>query len=257
MRSVSSPRDPTLRERVRRLVQREVPEVEIAPPELGGMGLLVPSAYARIYARGYEPEVVAALRRLVRPGDVCADLGANVGFFTLLMACLAGPEGRVVAFEPREDMVRYLERNVAELGRVTVRRAAVTGGASDTVELYSGDWGTEVRSTILEGFARHEAGRRMLSVPALALDDCFGGGEPLNVVKVDVEGAEAVVLKGAERILAEQRPAFVVEYHGELGWPVVGHLAAAAYRFETFDGTRTATPAEPGEVPSYFVAMPE
>jgi FkbM family methyltransferase len=251
-------RDDALRDRVRRLVQREVPEVELEPPELGGERLVVPSAYAKIYGEGYEPKAVRALRRLVRPGHVCADLGANVGFFSLLMARLAAPGGRVVAFEPREDMAGFLERNVAG-HPVAVTRAAVTEGGAATVELHSGGWGTEVRSTILAGVAEREepAGRRTLDVPAVALDDCFGPGDPLDVVKVDVEGAESVVLRGAARVLAHQRPVFVVEYHGDVGWPVVGHLAAAGYRFKTFDGTRIDTPATPSAVPSYIVALPE
>ena len=58
------------------------------------------------------------------------------------------------------------------------------------------------------------------------------------------------------KILAEQRPVFVVEFHRDVGWPVIGHLVAAGYRFEKFDGTRIDTPADPDAVPSYFVAVP-
>ena len=246
-----------LRERVRRLVQREVPEVEVAPPELDGVRVVVPSAYGRVYREGYEPKVVTALRRLVRPGYVCADLGANVGFFTLLLARLVGPTGRVVAFEPREDMADYLECNTARWPNVNLRRVALTDGETASVDLHSGGWGTEVRSTVLEDFAQREADVRAVTVPATALDASFGSGDRLDLVKVDIEGAEAVVLKGARRVLAEQRPAFVVEFHGEVGWPVVGHFAEARYRFERWDGTRIDTPAEPAEVPSYFVALPE
>jgi FkbM family methyltransferase len=249
---------PDLRERVRRLIRREVPEVEVAPPEVGGRTLVVPSAYGAVYREGYEPQVVAALSRLVRPGDVCADLGANVGFFTLLLSRLAGPAGRVVAFEPRDDMAGYLERNLAGSTGIDVCRAAVSDGGADRVELHSGEWGTEVRSTILPDLAQREAldGRQVVTVPAVTLDDSFGPGERLDLVKVDIEGAESVVLEGAHRILGEQRPVFVVEFHRDVGWPIVGHLADAGYRFESWDGTRIGTPGKPDEVPSYFVALP-
>ena len=73
---------------------------------------------------------------------------------------------------------------------------------------------------------------------------------------MDIEGGEAVAPAGARRILAEQRPVFVVEFHRDVGWPVIGHFVAAGYRFEKFDGTRIDTPADPDAVPSYFVALP-
>jgi FkbM family methyltransferase len=251
-----------MRERVRRLVHRVAPEVEIAPPELDGMRLVVPRGSEGLYGEGYEPKVIAALTRLVQPGYVCADVGANIGFFAMLMALRAGPAGRVIAFEPREDVAGYLERNIAlndSRVRIEVRRAAVTDGATDTIDLYSGAPGSEMRSTISPGFAEREApaGRRVISVPAVALDACFGPADRLDVVKMDIEGGEAVAPAGARRIMAEQRPAFVVEFHRNVGWPVVGHFAAAGYRFEKFDGTRIDTPADPDAVPSYFVAVPE
>jgi FkbM family methyltransferase len=238
------------------------PEVEIAPPELDGLRLVVPRGSEGLYGEGYEPKVTAALKRLVQPESVCADVGGHVGYFSMLMALLAGPEGRVIAFEPREDMAEQWERNVALNGdrvRAELVRAAVTDGATDTIDLYSGAWGTEMRSTVLPGFAEREAptGRRVVSVPAVALDACFGPGERLDVVKLDIEGAEAVTPLGAQRILAEQRPVFVVEFHGEVGWPAIGHFAAAGYRFEECDGTRIDTPRDPASVPSYFVAVPD
>jgi FkbM family methyltransferase len=250
-----------MRDRVRRLVRRAAPDVEIAPLELDGLRLVVPRGSDGLYGEGYEPKVTAALTRLVRPGHVCADLGANIGFFALLMAQRSGPRGRVVAFEPREDIAGYLARNIAlNAGRVRIelRRAAVTDGTTDVVDLHSGAPGSEMRSTILEGFAEREepAGKQVISVPAVALDACFGPGDRLDVLKMDIEGAEAVALAGARRILAEQRPVFVVEFHRDVGWPVIEHFAAAGYRFEKFDGTRIAAPGEPDAVPSYFVAVP-
>ena len=250
-----------LRERVRRLVQREAPEAEIAPPELGGLRMVAPRGADGLLSAGYEPKVVAALRRLTRPGDVCADLGANVGYFTLLLAQLVGPCGRVVAFEPRDDMAAYLERNVALNGahlQVELRRVAIGDGTVADVELHSGGVGSEMRSTILPGLAEREArtGRRVISVPAIALDACFGPGERLDVVKMDIEGAEAIAPIGARRIMAEQRPVFVVEFHAKVGWPAIGNFAASGYRFERCDGTPIEAPTSPDAVPGHFVAVP-
>jgi hypothetical protein len=96
----------------------------------------------------------------------------------------------------------------------------------------------------------------VLAVSAAALDACFGPGERLDVIKMDIEGAEAVAPAGARRIMAEQRPAFVVEFHADVGWPAIGHFAGAGYRFERCDGTKIGTPASPEEVPGHFVAVP-
>jgi FkbM family methyltransferase len=249
-----------LRERVRALVRREAPDIDLEPPELGGLRLLAPRGYEGLFGEHYEPKMIAALTRLVRPGDVVADVGANVGYYTLLLAQLVGPHGRVVAFEPRDDMAGYFDRNVERSGlgdRIELRRAAVTDGAADSIELHAGAAGGEMRSTILPAVAEREGPfRNVTTVAAVALDDCFAPGDRLDVVKMDIEGGEAVAPLGARRILARQRPALVVEFHRDHGWPVIGHLAAAGYRFERFDGTRIATPAAPAEVPSYFVAVP-
>jgi FkbM family methyltransferase len=220
----------------------------------------VPRGYEGLYCERYEPKTVAALTRLVGPGYSCADIGANVGFFTLLMAQLAGPDGRVVAFEPREDMVAYLERNIALDGsgeNIEVRRQAVTDGATDSIDLHWGGASSDLRATTMPTLAAREThGRRVVSVAAVALDACFGPRERIDVVKMDIEGGEAVAMLGARRLLAEQRPVFVVEFHRDVGWPVIGHLADADYRFEMFDGTRIDRPAEPRAVPSHFVAVP-
>src|SRR3954447_18860591 len=167
-----------MRERVRQLVRREAPDVELEPPELSGLRLLAPRGYEGLFGERYEPKVIAALTRLVRPGDVCADIGANVGYYSLLLAQLTGPEGRVVAFEPRDDMVAYFERNVAPSGlddRIELHRAAVTDGGAASVDLHAGAAGGEMRSTILPAVAAREGPfRDVTTVPAVALDDCFG-----------------------------------------------------------------------------------
>jgi FkbM family methyltransferase len=237
------------------------PEVEIAPPELAGLRLVVPTPFAAWYSDDYEPKMRSALRRLVRPGDVCADLGAHAGYFALLMSALAGPAGRVIAFEPRAETRAYLERNLAMNpggAAVEVRAAAVAARTTSALELHCGGYGSELRSTLLASVAEREAPetRHAVSVAAVTLDDGFPAGEPLDVVKMDIEGAEAFALLGARRLLAEQRPTFVVEYHGSVAWPIIGHLAEAGYRFEACDGSRIPVPAEPDAVPSHFVAVP-
>jgi FkbM family methyltransferase len=236
-------------------------EVTIAPRELGGLQLVLPRGYEDFYRDGYEPEVARALADLVEPGDVCADVGAHVGFFAMLMARHAGQEGRVLAFEASEENVSYIKRSI-ELNTneapVELYHAAVTDGATDAIELFPGRAGGDMEWTISREFAEREdeapTERTAVTVPAVALDDVFGPGDRLDVVKMDIEGGEAVALAGARRVLSDQRPDFLVEFHREVGWPAIGHFLAAGYRFERLDGTRLEVPSGPDEVPYQFVA---
>src|SRR3954470_9144175 len=136
----------SLRSRIGGLVRGATPDAEIAPRELGGMRLVVPRGYAGVYGDGYEPAVAGALERLVGPGDVCADVGAHVGFFAMLMASRSGPEGRVLVFEASEENAGYIRRSIElnkDGARIELRNAAITDGATDSIELYPGRGGGE------------------------------------------------------------------------------------------------------------------
>lgn len=253
----------SLRERLRGALGRGGSDVEIAPPELAGLRMVLPAGYRDVYDEGYEPPMTAALTRLVEPGAVCADVGAHLGFFSFLMVARAGTEGRVVAFEASEPNAAYVRRSAdlnAGRGRVEVVRAAVSDGTTPTVSLFPGRTGGEMEWTISKAFAEREdeqpRRRRSVEVPAVRLDDAFGPGEPLDVVKMDIEGAEAVALPGAERILREQRPVFVIEFHREVGWPGVERLIAAGYAFESLEGQPIPTPRDAATAPYQFVARP-
>lgn len=255
----------TLRQTIGRLLGRDssAADTEIAPPELGGLRLAVPGGYAGVYGSGYEPAVTQAIMRLVQPGMVCADVGAHIGFFAFLMAHRVGSEGRVIAFEANEGNAAYVRRS-AELNagsaNVELRHAAVTDGATPTIELFPGRSGGEMEWTISRQFAEREDSkpttRRAVTVPTVRLDDVFAPGERLDVVKMDIEGGEAVALPGAGRVLSEQRPVFVVEFHREVGWPGIEHLIAAGYRFEDLDGRTIDTPTDAVSAPYQFVARP-
>ncbi len=232
---------------------------------LAGLELWVPDHYDPILVGPeYEPELMAALRRLVRPGFVCADVGANVGVVTLVLARYVGARGRVVAFEAIGDNVEVLRRNL-ELNpklvrRVVVEEAAVTDGAAETVELFAGRGGSHAEWTFSREFAARadeapveRAGR---SVRALALDEYFRPPARLDLVKMDIEGAEAVAVAGMRRLLEQTRPVVVLEFHAPVGWPAIGLLFDAGYRLESLDGAPLPQPASPGDVPYQLVARP-
>jgi FkbM family methyltransferase len=215
------------------------------------------------YRRGdYEPSLSGALCRVVRPGFTCADVGAHHGYFSLLLAQTVGSEGRVIAFEASPANARVLRRNVALnrlTGRVDVVEAVVADGAQTTYRLWAARSGGADREwTLSEEFAAREdatpVDREPRIAPATTLDEALRGRPP-DLLKIDVEGAEALVLAGAVGILREARPSIVLEYHGELGWPAIECLQEAGYVFEEVDGTPLEL-REPSDVPYHLVAVP-
>jgi FkbM family methyltransferase len=163
----------------------------------------------------YEAAESALLRSLLRPGDVALDVGAHIGFFTVQMAAIVGPSGHVYAFEPVAANADLLERSVEEnrfADRVSLHRAAV-GAAAGTASL------TFPRETLNTGgaYLLREGtaplpGNLRAEVPLVSID-ALALRRPVRFVKMDVEGAEPLVVQGARTLLREDRPAILSELH--------------------------------------------
>ncbi len=160
----------------------------------------------RILNGTYEREQTALFREHLRPGDTVLDVGAHVGYYTLLSSVLVGDRGAVWAFEPNPQNAGFLRRHVEINGRGNVRitQAAV----SDTDGTARFDFGTgSGTGHLAEGGA--------LEVRTVRLDD-FARENGLRVaaVKIDVEGAELAVLAGGEETLRRDRPVIFLSTHG-------------------------------------------
>lgn len=149
----------------------------------------------------------------VAPGDAVVDAGSNIGFFSLLLADLVGPSGSVTAFEPLERNAGLLERSLQEndlRGRVKIERAAV-GDINGDLELIS-----PIQSSNWGGAYLHLADRPIPErhearvVPVLRLDD-YPFERPIRFIKMDIEGAEALALRGGKRLLTKDRPTILAE----------------------------------------------
>jgi FkbM family methyltransferase len=161
------------------------------------------------YDEPYEPDMALAIRRLLRTGDVFLDVGANIGFFSVLAGCIVGETGRVVAFEPHPDALATLRAAIAVNGLsaiVDIVEAAV-GNAMGTVRLFLSD--DPVLSTLdpARSPARdHFTFDRSIEVRQLTLDGWLAERQHLapriRAIKIDVEGAEADVVHGMRRTLA-------------------------------------------------------
>ncbi|MEJ7797007.1 MAG: FkbM family methyltransferase [Solirubrobacteraceae bacterium] len=192
-------------------------------PITGGLGHLLrvstadlplDHAHAGLIVRGtLEPPVQEALRRLLSPGDVFYDIGANVGFFTLLGARLVGPSGRVVAFEPLPWCARAVARNIQlngfEHAQIRAEAVADADGSARLLVVGEASW------SHLESTGRHADVRAEIDVAVVALDTLVAAGAipPPDVLKIDVEGAELQAIEGARETIARHRPAIVCELH--------------------------------------------
>src|SRR5262249_10686961 len=164
----------------------------------------------------FEKSTKRALRSLVQPGSVILDVGANIGAHTLYLAQLVGPSGQVMAFEPTDFAFRKLTRNI-ELNPSLAPRirtyncflAANDGGSAPTT-IYS-SWPL-VRESELH--AKH-LGRAMPTDRATTrtVDSILteAGNPPVSLVKLDVDGFECQILRGATNLLRDQKPIFVME----------------------------------------------
>ena len=148
----------------------------------------------------WEAWVTLALARLLQPGWHCVDVGANVGYFTLLMTDMVGPEGAVLAVEPNPRLARWLALSV-EIngfgGRVRIERCAAANRDGGSAVLVV-DQANPGMGTIC---ARSDAGGERLEVPTATLDTLTAGWPRIDLVKIDAEGAEPAIWQGMHEIV--------------------------------------------------------
>lgn len=209
--------------------------------KLGGLPLW--SVQARGMARGeYEPTVQDALRRHAHNGGVVYDVGANVGFFSLLAAQLVGPYGTVHAFEPHPRTIAVLRENlrVNGLSWVHAHNVAVAdyNGESVLSDVPERGW------SHLEDRLRHPQRTGALPVSVATLDSYAGGFEPPDVIKIDTEGYERDVLDGAAAIIDAHSPVLICELHGNND-EVLAWLDRHGYRATNLDSADPIATAGP------------
>lgn len=162
----------------------------------------------------FEPNEFNFLDRLLKPGMVFVDVGANDGYYTLFAARRVGPEGRVVSVEPSSREREHLERNIARngIGNVEIVPAAL-GAAAGHADLHLAH-GVHTGHNTLGRFAHDDVVRaRIERVPVETLDAVVDrlGLSRVDVVKIDVEGGEANVIAGARTVIQSMRPVLMME----------------------------------------------
>ena len=166
-----------------------------------------------VLADNYERDVTAVFRRVLRPGMGVVDLGANIGYFSLLSAALVGPSGSVLAVEPNPANARMLEasRALNGFGHVTV--AQVAAGRDTGLLVLNASHSNGTTAPAPDDIDRLLAA---VTVPAVRLDALVPADRRIDLIKVDVEGAEYNALLGGRETIARCRPAIISEFSPDL-----------------------------------------
>jgi FkbM family methyltransferase len=208
----------------------------------------------------YESELQAAVHHLVPHGAVIYDVGANIGYISLLLAKAAGEGGSVFAFEALPSNIERLRHNLVLNGlesRVQVVPRAVIGSGGHVRFLVHASNGM---GRVAGSAGRDEAYRDEIVVPGISLDEfVFGeGNPPPQVIKMDIEGGEVLALPGMHRVLAECRPFLLMELHGrescQAAWDI---LPAHGYRLQWMRrGHPPVRSADELGTKAYIIALP-
>lgn len=222
-----------------RLETNEVVEVWVGPPAHRFRMRLGWRAHTGYVLGMYEPEVIRTMRKYLKPGDTCVDVGGHIGYLTLLMAQMVGPKGMVVTFEPMPDNYELLEENVRLNGikNIKLERAAVGDKEMTGSLIFAAN---ERLSWTPSAIAYGVVGdRKSLNVPFISLDRyaAVQGLHP-RLIKIDVEGAEISVLQGARDTIQESCPTVLIEVHGRGGGhedAVLAILKECGYRTDALE----------------------
>jgi len=205
---------------------------------LRGKKWIIGSFLHRCWLGVYEYRKQRLFARSIRPGQVIYDVGANVGYYSLLASSLIGDTGLVVAFEPLPRNVDFLKRHIAinHISNLMIINAAVAD-RSGRIRFSPG--------------AHHAMGRVQadgsMEFEAVSLDDCIHrlALPSAHIIKMDIEGGEFIALLGARTLLKEFHPTIFLATHG----PRVHHdccqlLSAIGYKLKAIDGRPIAQSRE-------------
>ena len=210
-----------------------------------------------VLAGNYEPEVAAVFRAVLRPGMGVVDIGANIGFFTMLAASLVGPAGAVLAIEPNPANARQAEasRRLNGFGQVTIMQVAAgreTGLLALNTSFSNGT------TSALEDVLSSQ------TVPCLAVDRIVERQPAVGLIKLDVEGAEFNALLGCRALIRRDRPVIVMEFSppqlqgisGATGEQVLQWIVAEGYTLEVIakDGLPSPKGVDIGAVMDAYTA---
>jgi FkbM family methyltransferase len=233
--------------------------------DLGAFSLFVmPNDYiggSILANKTYEPHVTRQIASLLSSGDVFLDLGANVGYFTLMASAIVKPAGKVIAFEPNPQNVQliYQSLHFGDVSNVFVQPFAASDAKGILRFVTRGSNGG-----IVTPLAKERT--HVLLVQAVVLDEILSSEPRIDLVKIDTEAHEPAALRGMARLVARHRPRIITEFHPwalRLNNPeppeaYLGQLLGLGYRISVIRPAGDLHPASSvGQVMDYWASLNE
>lgn len=160
----------------------------------------------------FEPDSTALIKKLIKPGDVVLDIGANIGYYSVLFSTLAGGKGRVLCFEPTKHYRDVLLKNIQanNINNVEVLDYGLSNNF-DQIEIAIGD----CSATLHWAYATPPKTKEIITIKRL--DDVFKDMkiEKLNFIKIDIDGHEPHCLEGAWATIEKYKPLILLEVNHE------------------------------------------
>jgi FkbM family methyltransferase len=159
-----------------------------------------------IYSKSFESHVGNAIKKSLKPGDVFLDLGANIGFFSLLAASIVQDTGKVISVEPNMQNLQLLYASILENHFTNIN--ILPFAASDCFQILNL---TSFGSNGLVGIPQTNQSNSQF-VQSVAIDELLQNERKISLVKLDIEGYEPLALKGIENILIKHNPIIISEF---------------------------------------------
>lgn len=184
-----------------------------------------------IHGENYEKETRVLFEKILKPGDVMVDVGAHIGYYSLLASTLVGPTGKIFSFEPSPDNFFLLQKNVQVnnyKNLVLINKAVgdkernlklfLSNFNSGDNRIYDSSKAIKAMQNTLAIYDQHKSGvrERVVDVPVIALDNFFKDyPSPICLIKIDTQGAEGKVIFGASSLLKKNKNiSLIIEF-----WP--------------------------------------
>ena len=220
----------TIRSMVNLVVPKNLVNVTVARCPMRGARLSLYLRREKAFWLGtYEPDVQRILCERLHPGQIAWDVGAFVGYHTLLMCRLCGPSN-VVAIEPDSENALRLWKNLRQNGFHDARVVGAALGAHVGRGLLRRN-ALDRRQNVVEEIGAGETGEQGgIEVAVKTLDSMLQTYGPPTLIKADVEGAEDLMLQGSVRLIDEVRPFWILEIHGLPGQNAIRMLEKSGYQ---------------------------
>jgi FkbM family methyltransferase len=214
------------------------------------------SEYNTMLARAvgaFEPRKFKLIERLLPRGGVFLDLGGNKGDFSLFAASIVGPQGKVICFEPHPDNITCIRLSAEKNGfnNIVVREACVSESIGST-KLYIG------RASGWHTMFSTKGGSDYIARDTLTIDSVTGSLNRVDVIKIDIEGAEVLALRAAKNTLMNFRPTIALDVHrriiGDEGIAEILELGRS-WNYSAFED-RTLQPYQSGSRATAVVLVP-